>query len=314
MARRSGPAALKAAEEGKPLRYAACDVGSNAVRLFVARVYEGETPFLRAEASYRVPLRLGHDVFTTGEVSPATVEDLVQVFRAFSALLDFFRPEAIRACATSALREARNGPSVVSRVRRKTGVPLEIITGAEEAGIIFSVHAEERMAPDKDWLYVDVGGGSTELTFLQDGRPVRSESFRLGGVRLLAGRDDAGEWDRMKFWIAELPRGDRPLSGIGTGGNIGKLHDLSGTPGGKPMSRRRLKDVLTGLEAMTVEERIRLRGLKPDRADVIVHAGRVYHQALKWAGAKDISVPRMGLADGLLEGLFESRHGGRRGL
>jgi exopolyphosphatase/guanosine-5'-triphosphate,3'-diphosphate pyrophosphatase len=288
-------------EVNAPRRFLAIDVGSNALRLAVAGV-QGDPPFLVREASFRVPLRLGKEVFTTGTVHERTVDDLVEVFEAFSHLIAFFRPEAVRACATSALREAKNGGMVASRVRKETGIPLEIISGAAEAELILSMR--EKADDGSDHMYIDVGGGSTELTWLRDGKALAAESFRIGGVRILSGRMDDSEWDRMRAWIDGLDRGIRPVSAVGTGGNIEKLHELSLGDTEEPLTRHRLREILESLEPLSVEDRMRKFRLKPDRADVIVPAGRVYHQVLKWANIRTITVPKTGLADGILQGLF----------
>jgi len=286
-------------------RFVACDVGSNAVRLAVAGV-QGQPPFLVREASFRVPLRLGQDVFSTGGILNRTSDDLVEVFHAFSHLIGFFRPEAVRACATSAMREANNGEEVAARVRREAGIPLEIITGSDEAELILSLRADSAGDEGDDLLYIDVGGGSTELTWLRDGKPTAAESFRIGGVRILSGRTAASEWERMHAWIDHLPRGIRPVSAVGTGGNIEKLHELALGETSEPLTRHRLHEILDSLEPLGVEERMREFRLKPDRADVIVPAGRVYHQVLKWAGIRSISVPKAGLVDGILQRLFRA--------
>jgi exopolyphosphatase / guanosine-5'-triphosphate,3'-diphosphate pyrophosphatase len=291
------------------IRLAACDVGSNAMRLSIARVGGEDALFLQREASYRVPLRLGDDAFTRGTLSAAKVDGLVEVFRAFRQLVEFFKPTKLRACATSAMRESSNGEAVAERVWKETGIRIEIISGADEAQTLFSNHTEVGLCPKRDYLYVDVGGGSTELTLLAKGKVVHSESFRIGGVRLLASRVDASEWDRMRAWIEKLPRGNRRTQAIGTGGNISKIYDLViGTPGWQ-LSRRRLRDVIQALEPMSVDERIRTHGLKPDRADVIVPAGRVYYQVMKWAGIKAMVVPKIGVADGMLSQMFEQTFG-----
>jgi exopolyphosphatase / guanosine-5'-triphosphate,3'-diphosphate pyrophosphatase len=291
------------------LRFAACDVGSNAVRLVVSRVAGSSERFLQREASYRVPLRLGDEVFTNGTLSAHNASSLVQVFKSFRLLVEFFKPEKLRACATSALREASNGREVAQQVWDETGVRLEIITGAEEARTLFSIHHEAGLSPARDYLYIDVGGGSTELTLLSEGRVAQSESFRIGGVRLLRSRVEPSEWDRMKSWIEALPRGIRLTEAIGTGGNISKIYDLVvGTPGGE-ISRRRIREVVQTLEPLSIEERMREYGLKPDRADVIVPAGRVYHQVMKWADIKSMVVPKLGVADGLLAQMFQSVYG-----
>lgn len=291
------------------VRLAACDVGSNALRLVVAAVVGEQDAFLQREASYRVPLRLGDEAFTSGVLAEDTIESLVEVFKAFRLLLNFFKPVKLRACATSAMREAENGMAVCDRVWRESGIRLEIITGGEEARTLFSNHLEAGLSPQKDYLYVDVGGGSTELTLLSEGRVMRSESFRIGGVRLLRSRVDPLEWERMKSWIEDLPRGIRTIDAIGTGGNISKIYDLVvGTPGGT-LSRRRIREVVESLEPMDLEQRMRAFGLKPDRADVIVPAGKVYHQVMKWADIKGMVVPKIGVADGILSQMFDERFG-----
>jgi exopolyphosphatase / guanosine-5'-triphosphate,3'-diphosphate pyrophosphatase len=293
------------------LRFAACDVGSNAIRLVISRVIGHLDRFLQREASYRVPLRLGEDSFKRGVLSEEKIDGLVEVFKAFRLLIGFFKPEKLRACATSAMREAQNGRAVVDRIWNDTGIRLEIITGAEEARTLFSNHLEAGLSPQKDYLYVDVGGGSTELTLLSEGKVIRSESFRIGGVRLLQTGVDASEWDRMKAFIDELPRGIRAIEAIGTGGNISKIYDLVvGTPGGQ-LSRRRIREVVQTLEPMDIEQRMRSYGLKPDRADVIVPAGKVYYQVMKWADIKAMLVPKLGVADGLLSQMFEQVYGHR---
>jgi len=291
------------------VRFAACDVGTNALRLVVSRILGTDRKFLQREASYRVPLRLGEDVFSNGSISEEKVLALIEVFKAFRLLVGFFKPQKLRACATSAMREASNGPAVVERVWNETGIRLEIITGAQEARSLFSNHLEAGLMPQKDYLYIDVGGGSTELSLLSEGKVVRSDSFRIGGVRLLRDRVEPAEWERIKLWIDDLPRGIRPTEAIGTGGNISKIYDLViGTPGGQ-ISRRRIREVVSTLEPLSIEERIRTYGLKPDRADVIVPAGRVYYQVMKWADVKAMVVPKLGVADGLLSQMFEEALG-----
>ncbi len=264
---------------------------------------------MQREASYRVPLRLGDEVFTSGTLSQEKIDALTEVFKGFRHLVNFFRPAKLRACATSALREASNGEAAVQQVWDATGVRIEIITGAEEARTLFSIHHEAGLWPSRDYLYIDVGGGSTELTLFSEGRVIRSESFKIGGVRLLGSRVDPAEWDRIKRWIADLPRGIRATEAIGTGGNISKIYDLViGTPGSE-ISRRRIREVIETLEPLSIEARIRDYGLKPDRADVIVPAGKVYYQIMKWADIKSMVVPKQGVADGLLAQMFADVYG-----
>ncbi|HEY5956440.1 MAG TPA: hypothetical protein VIV60_07810 [Polyangiaceae bacterium] len=291
------------------VRLAACDVGSNAIRLVISRVIGTTNRFLQREASYRVPLRLGADVFATGRISDEKIAGLVEVFKAFRCLVGFFAPQKLRACATSAMREAENGAAAAERVWTETGIRVEVISGAEEARTLFSNHLETGLSPQQDYLYIDVGGGSTELTLLVDGQVKQSESFKIGGVRLLQAQVQASEWERMRSFIDSLPRGIRSIEAVGSGGNISKIYDLVvGTPGGQ-LNRRRIREVLETLEPMSVEQRIRLHGLKPDRADVIVPAGRVYYQVMKWADIKVMVVPKFGVADGLLSQMFEQIYG-----
>lgn len=294
---------------GNDLRLAACDVGSNAVRLVVAKVIGQSERFLQREASYRVPLRLGDDVFSTGSISDEKVAGLVQVFRAYRALIDFFKPQKLRACATSAMREASNGSAVADAIWKESGIRIEIITGAEEATSLFANHIEAGLSPQKDYLYVDVGGGSTELTLLSSGKVAQSDSFQIGGVRLLKSGVHESEWARMRNWIEGLPRGIRLTEAIGTGGNISKIYDLVvGTPG-LHLSRRRIREVIESLEPLSIEQRIRSYNLKPDRADVIVPGGKVYYQVMKWADIKEMVVPKLGVADGVLSQMFEQVYG-----
>jgi exopolyphosphatase / guanosine-5'-triphosphate,3'-diphosphate pyrophosphatase len=290
------------------LRLAACDVGSNAVRLVVARVL-GERPcILQQEAQYRVPLRLGDDVFSHGLIAEDKAQSLVDAFKAFRLLLGIFKPAKFRACATSAMREAENGALLAERVWEEAGIRLELITGAEEARALIANAPSTSLLPDLRSLYVDVGGGSTEVTLFAQGRVIRSASFRIGGVRLLGNRVEDSEWLRLQAWFAEIPELIRPTEAIGSGGNLSKLYDLSGSKK-QALSRERLGELVTTLAPLSVEERIRAFGLKPDRADVIVPAGRIYGQILDWAGLDTIAVPKLGLIDGLLSQLYEEQLG-----
>lgn len=290
------------------LRLAACDVGSNAVRLVVARVL-GERPcVLQHEARYRVPLRLGEEVFSRGLIAEEKAQALVDAFKAFRLLLGIFKPVKVRACATSAMREAENGALLAERVWTEAEIRLELITGAEEARTLLASASSSSLLPERRSLYVDVGGGSTEVTLLAQGQIIRSASFRIGGVRLLGNRVEASEWLRLQAWFAEIPDGLRPSKAIGSGGNLSKLYDLAGNQK-QALSRERLELLLAALEPMSVEARIRAFELKPDRADVIVPAGRIFGQILDWAGLDTIQVPKLGLVDGLLSQMYEEQLG-----
>lgn len=289
----------------KELRIAACDIGSNALRLVVARLLGSPPHSLREEARYRIPVRLGDDVFTHGRVSDEKITLLVEACHAFSHLLRVFQPRAFRACATAALREAANGAAIVERVAMETGLHLEILTGAEEAQSVLLGATKPWLLKDKNYLFVDVGGGSTECTFLVDETVDRSASFRIGAVRLLSERVERMEWSRMRNWLEALPKGQREVEAIGTGGNILKIYDLTAGATGRKLTFDKLRKTVFLLEPLSIEERIREYGLKPDRADVIVEAGRVYQLVMEWAGIETMVVPKLGFADGLLTQLAE---------
>jgi exopolyphosphatase/guanosine-5'-triphosphate,3'-diphosphate pyrophosphatase len=293
--------------EEAAIRLAAIDTGSNAIRLVIGRVYgTGPTRFMKREASYRIPIRLGDDVFGTGSISVQKADLLIEAFHAFGHLLTVFSPTAVRACATSAMREASNGLQIASQIRQATGIHLEIITGEHEAGLLFANNfKDEGLDPQNTYLFIDVGGGSTELTLMDKGNPLSSESFRIGTVRSLQGQVLESERERMKLWIEKMPRGIEPTLAIGTGGNIGKIFDLAEHASmDQRISRKSIKDVLDKLEIMSLEDRIRKLSLKPDRADVIIPAGRIYSQVMKLAEIKDMIVPKVGVSDGILQELF----------
>lgn len=293
-----------------PERLAAIDVGSNAVRLVVGRLFlDGTTPSIRREASYRVPLRLGEDVFTHGSISTAAAEQLEHIFHSFRHLLNFFAPRAVRACATSAMREASNGLEIAQHIGSHCQIPLEVISGSEEAALLFRNYLEPDSGFDhnKNYLYIDVGGGSTELTLMVLGKALVSESFRIGTVRLLKDRVEPQEWNRMRDWIYALPKHLDPTEAIGCGGNIGKIFDLLEHQSARQsLARKHIRPLIESMATLTVPERMKLYGLKPDRADVIVPAGRIFLQVLHWAAIKTILVPKVGVADGILKSLEES--------
>lgn len=281
----------------------AIDLGSNAVRLIVASVLKsGE---LKRVSSYRVPLRLGDEVFSSGMISTSKIEQVISVFQAFKHLIDFFDPWAYRACATSAMREAGNAPEVVQMIREQTGISLEIISGEEEARLLLANRNEKIVPAGFSSLYIDVGGGSTEVSLIQEETTLKSASFRIGSIRSLNGKVAPEEWEYLRQWVQELPITPNTLA-VGTGGNIGKLRDLSEESGKvTTLSRKKLKDLLDRLAALSYEERMGKYNLKPDRADVIVPAGQIYHSILKWLGLKEITIPMVGVSDGILRELAQ---------
>lgn len=289
-------------------RFAAIDVGSNAVRLLLATVLEpqdGDPIFLK-ESLVRMPIRLGADTFVAQAISEAKAAQLVQFMQGFRSLMDAFGAIDYLACATSAMREASNGPELVERIREASGIDLRIILGAEEGSIIAANRIEEQLDAQKSYLYIDVGGGSTELTVRNRGGRDLSQSFDVGTVRLLHDTVQPGDWSEMKKWLRKNVRG-RPTIAIGSGGNINKAIRMSRRKPGQSISLGELAELRESLLEVSLLDRIRLLKMRPDRADVIVPALQIYVSAMKWAGAKKMLVPQFGLSDGLIHLLYE-RH------
>jgi exopolyphosphatase / guanosine-5'-triphosphate,3'-diphosphate pyrophosphatase len=288
------------------LKFGAIDIGSNAVRLLITNVFESENgPIFKKSSLVRVPVRLGEDVFTTGAISPDKQEKLVNTIHAFKLLLGIHGVVSYRACATSAMRNATNGEELAERITEEIGVEIEIIQGTKEADIIFSNHFEERLYKDRSYLYIDVGGGSTELTVFSDNRPQASRSFRIGTLRLLNNRVEPEYWDKLLNWIGKHTEGLTKLDAIGSGGNINKLYKMAELTGGAPMQVGKLESLHAMLDNLTYEQRIAQLGLNPDRADVIVPACEIFLAVMKRAKIKDIIVPEFGLSDGITRLLYE---------
>lgn len=286
-------------------RFAAIDIGSNAIRLLFTQVLEGDgSPVFRKVSLFRMPLRLGTEAFTGGVLGEETVDNLRRTLQAFRLLVEAWHPDAWRACATSALRSLENGPELVARMAGETGIPLELITGSEEARILLANPGPEGLDPDLDYLYADVGGGSTELTLLGRGRTPVSVSLPLGTVRLLTGTAPDSLWSELAAWL-DTHRPRRPVTTIGSGGNINKLVSLLNLKPGKVLGRLRLQHELERISGLTVTQRIRDLGLRPDRADVLPHALRIYLFTMQHARSTRMVVPQSGLADGLVRELYE---------
>jgi len=290
------------------MKFAAVDLGSNAVRLLICHVHHqlSEKPIFKKGSLVRVPLRLGEDAFRLGYLQSETVERLVKTMRAFKLLIDVETPLAYRACATSAMREAKNAPDVVKRIAKETGLRIDVISGDEEAQLIYENHIEEHLDPTMVYLYIDVGGGSTELTLYRSGERVASRSFDIGTVRILAGQVGADRWELMNHWIVSLTEGiQEPIYGIGSGGNINKLRGMTiGKKSNKPITYEHLKRVYEKVRQATFEERMEFLGLNPDRADVIVPACEIYFAIMDAAHIDKIYVPEVGLADGIVHLLY----------
>lgn len=290
------------------LRYAAIDIGSNAVRLLIADITqqgEGKEPGFKKNTLVRVPLRLGDDAFLDQELSPKKIDDLVKTMTAFRNLMDVYHVSEYLACATSAMREAKNGKEVIEKVKELANIDIEIIEGQREASIIYSNHIEENLDIKKSYLYIDVGGGSTEISVFVNKQPIASKSFNIGTIRILDNQDKEETWNEMKEWIKHNTKELKQVVGIGTGGNINKLFRMSGEKDDMPLSFLKLKNMYNELNAYSLKERISVLKLNPDRADVIIPACEIYLTIMKWAGVKQIFVPKVGMVDGIINLLIE---------
>lgn len=287
-------------------KFAAIDIGSNAIRLLTHNVIEesGKATQFRKSALIRVPVRLGEDSFTVGEISENNISRMVKTMKSFQLLMEVAGVEQYRACATSAMREASNGNEVIETIAAETGIHIQVIDGKQEAAIIASTDLKELIRPDQSYLYIDVGGGSTEFTLFTNGKIERSKSFKLGTVRLLNNMVGEGTWNNLQEWITVNVKNASKLSIIGSGGNINKLHKMSGRKEGQPLSYIWLNAQYHFLESLSYEERISELGLNPDRADVIIPATQIFLSAAKWSGVKKLHVPKIGLADGIIKNLY----------
>lgn len=288
------------------MRYAAIDIGSNAVRLLIADVMDTASPVtFKKNTLIRVPLRLGDDAFIDQKISLKKVENLVKTMLAFKNLMDVYGVTKYLACATSAMREAANGQEIVRQVKEQAGIDLEIVAGQREANIIYASHFEEKLDRKKNYLYIDVGGGSTELSFFSDGVLVASQSFNIGTIRILDNQDKTETWKEMEQFLMAKTKSYKNITGIGTGGNINKLFRLSGEKEGKPMSFNKLKSLHHHLSSYSLKDRIQVLGLNNDRADVIIPAALIFITVMKSAGIKNIFVPKVGMVDGIIQLLIE---------
>ncbi len=287
-------------------KYAAIDIGSNAMRLLVSNIIEErgkETQFSKSSL-VRVPIRLGQDAFTVGEISQENIERMVDAMKAFKLLMKVHKVERYMACATSAMREAYNGKEVADMIREQADINIEIIDGKREAAIIASTDLHYLLRTEQTYLYVDVGGGSTEFSLFSNGKMVVSKSFKVGTVRLINNMVNDIVWHEIEKWIkANTVHYDQVIL-IGSGGNINKVFKMSGKLQEKPLSYMYLQTQYALLNSLSYEQRVSELGLNPDRADVIVPALRVYLNAMKWSGARNIYVPKIGLSDGIVKALY----------
>ncbi len=289
-------------------KYAAIDIGSNAIRLLISNIIveKEKEPQFKKSSLVRVPIRLGADVFVDGKINKTNKQRMYDAMNAFKLLMKIHGVEKYKACATSAMRDAKNGKKIVKKILAKTGVKIDIIDGKEEATIISSTDLNELIENEASYLYVDVGGGSTELTVFSNGKIIQSKSFKMGTVRLLNNSKLKNKliFKEVQKWIETNTKGLKKLSLIGSGGNINKIFKMSGRTIGKPISYIYLNAQYQFLKQMTYKERISELGLNPDRADVIVPAIKIYLSAMKWSGARKIYIPKIGLSDGIIKTLY----------
>ena len=289
------------------MKLAAIDIGSNAARLLITEVSTNE----KGVASFnklnlvRVPLRLGFDVFEQGMIPKEKIGMILQTMKAYKHLCNAYDVIKIKACATSAMRDAKNATDIIRKVKMETEIEIEVITGDFEAGLIYENHVAENMDKDHSYLYIDVGGGSTELSFFSNGILIYKKSFNIGTIRLLKNMVTEQDWDDMKDILRNVIKGQKEVVAIGSGGNINKVFSMSKRKDGKPLQIELLRDYYKELGSVILSERITKYGLRADRADVIVPALQIYINVMRWAGADQIFVPKIGLADGLIKHLWE---------
>jgi exopolyphosphatase / guanosine-5'-triphosphate,3'-diphosphate pyrophosphatase len=289
------------------VRLAAIDIGSNAARLLISDVIINPNgkPGFNKIALIRVPLRLGFDVFEMGKISDEKTEKFVKTIKSYKYLLDVYDVKQFKACATSAMRDADNAKEIIDRIKIETGIEIKVISGQDEASFVYENHVAESMSDEDSYLYIDVGGGSTELTYFSDGKLIFKESFNIGTIRLLKNQVTEENWDSLKEYVKTKTSGYHHVTAIGSGGNINKIFSLSKRKEGKPLTLDLLRDYYKEFSSLSVSQRISLYRLREDRADVIVPALLIYINIMRWAGSDEIYVPKIGLADGLIHALYE---------
>lgn len=291
-------------------KYAAVDIGSNAIRLLIATVIEKEgfpTQFKKTSL-VRLPIRLGADVFLEGNISSSNYKRLLDAMQAYSLIIKTHKVVAFRACATSAMREAKNGKEIVSKLKAATGIDIHIIDGNDEAAIIASTDLKQLISDNKVFLYVDVGGGSTEFTVFANGKNIASHSFKLGTVRIIKGMVEDAIWEQAQQWVNQHTKAYSKINVIGSGGNINSIYRFSEKKVGQPLSYLFMSNFYEKVKQYDYNQRVFELKMNPDRADVIIPATRIYLSAMKWAKAKNMYVPKIGLADGIVKQLYNERN------
>ncbi len=287
-------------------KYAAIDIGSNAMRLLIMNIVEqeGKEPVFTKSSLVRVPIRLGQDVFTSNEISDENIDRMVDAMQAYKLLMKIHKVEKYQAFATSAMREAQNAADVVEIIEEQTGIKISVIGGKKEASIIASTDIKDYIQSDKTYMFVDVGGGSTEFTLFHKGDIIGQKSFKIGTVRLLNDLVKDSVWTDIEHWIKDLTENMDDINLIGSGGNINKVFKLSGQKMGEPLTYDYLEQQFETLNSLSYDELISELQLNSDRADVIVFAIKIYLSAMKWTKAKFIYVPKIGLSDGIVKAMY----------
>lgn len=287
---------------------AAIDIGSNAARLLISEVKEekkGKPEFTKLNL-LRIPLRLGMDVFSKGEIGEERTQMVIDSMKIFSDLMKIYKVEHYRACATSAMRDAKNGDKIRKIVKETSGIEIEIISGDEEATLIYENHVAEGLDKNFDYLYVDVGGGSTELTFYENGKMKYEHSFNIGTIRLLNNLVTEDHWKEMKEEIRKNINSKKPIVAIGSGGNINKVFSMSKTKDGKPLTLNYIKTFHKEIASLSVEERMAKYNIREDRADVLEPALKIYSNVMNWSDINQIFVPKISVADGLIHHIYDN--------
>ncbi|MDN5212103.1 phosphatase [Fulvivirgaceae bacterium BMA12] len=287
------------------MKFAAVDIGSNAIRFQISTVLnnQGDISFKKLEY-IRFPLRLGHDVFIHKKISAVSEAKFLKLMKAFSLLIDLYEVDDLMICATSAMRESTNGPEIADKVKKETDLLIEIIDGEREAEMINDTLS--MFINDKEHLHIDVGGGSTELNLYQNGGKIASRSFQIGSVRKLENMDTVESWLEMESWVkSHVDQKFNEVTAIGTGGNINKIFELAEKKSGYTLSLKKIEEIRAYLMRFSIPERINILRLNPDRADVIIPASEIYIAVMKWARAKKMKVPAVGLKDGIIKALYE---------
>ena len=294
----------------KVKKLAAIDIGSNAIRILISNVVqvEGEHPVFMKSEMIRVPIRLGEDSFTVGEISPKNIKRVVKAMKAFKLIMKINGVKNYMACATSALRESNNADKLIAKVKKKVGIKIELIDGKKEAEIISYTTILADQEHNSNYLYVDVGGGSTEFSVLKKGKRIVSKSFKAGTVRMINNMVNDKVWQEIEKWIKMNTKGIEEIQLLGSGGNINKVFKLSNIKDGNPLTYFNLKSFYQDLKKLSYEERILRYNLNLDRADVILPALEIYLKALKWSGATKVFVPKIGLSDGMIKMMYKKHN------